>query len=180
MFKEITLTSGEVVKVYPVPGYAVVAVSAQIAADNPIGDPPTTTIKTMAGEEPWPDTSMDSEAYQAYLRKKRAVEAKQSAAADDLTFLVALRDVPLPQTDDWFAPFKFAGLTLSTDPDAKRLDYLRYCLLADARDMKIFQSTVNELSWPREERVAALKQSFPDNHSEPAAGAMAGTNSLEG
>lgn len=180
MYKEITLTSGEVIKVYPVPGYAVVAVSAQIAADNPIGDPPTTTIKTLAGEQAWPDTSMDSEAYQEYLRKKRAMEAKQAAAADNLTFLVALRDVPMPETDDWFAPFKFAGLTLSTDSDGKRLDYLRYCLLADARDMKLFQATVNELSWPREERVAALKQSFPDNHSEPAPGGLAGTNTHEG
>ncbi len=170
MHKEVTLSTGETLRIYPVPSYAVVTLGAQIATRENIGEPPMLSIPTAAGHsEPWPDTSPESEAYQAFLRKKRALEAKQREAADEMTMLVALRDVKLPESDDWFAPFRYSGLAMK-EGDGKRLDYIRYHLLADVQDMKLVTETINAISWPVEERIQAAMESFPSNGGRNGAG----------
>lgn len=169
MFKEVTLQSGEIVKVYPVPHFAVVAAQATVKLPTP----PLATVKSAAGhEEQYLDQSADSSAYQAYVRERAAAERAAADARTEFILLSALRDVVAPADDDWYELVEYAGIKRREGKQGRRLDFIQYALLMPS-DATAVLNAVNELSYPSEERVAAKMESFRDNGSGAGNGAPA-------
>lgn len=99
MYQEVKLSNGETVKVYPVPSFAVAAAVGTVA----LPEPPVTLIQTLSGEQPYPDTSPESEAYQTYLRRRKVAEDARGVKQNEISLLLGLREVEPPNGyDDWF------------------------------------------------------------------------------
>ena len=172
-FKEITLSNGDTVNVYPVPHFLLMAAMDAI----PLPEPPVLKIPTAAGhEEPWPDTAPESEAYQQYLRDKREAERKRSLIDQHTTLLAGLREVKPPPDDEWYAIADYHNLPHHDGAMGRKLDYLLYAYLTGA-DVEAAIRAVREISYPQEDRIAAKMSSFPHNGGQRTA--AAGGEALE-
>lgn len=155
MYEELELANGMKVKVYPVPSFAVAAAVGTVT----MPEPPTTTIKTLAGEQPWPDTSPESEAFQLYLRAKQIAEAERNKKQFDLELLMGLPEVT-PEDGNWFEPLAYAGVPPREGKLGHKLDYIQYVLLANPVDLARVVDAIHRISYPREDAIRAQMESF--------------------
>lgn len=157
MYEELELTNGTKVKVSPVPSFAIAAAVGTVT----MPEPPTIKIQTAAGhEEPWPDTSPESEAYQVYLRAKEIAEAARNKKQNELTLLMGLPEVTPAEGEDWFEPLAYVGIEPRAGKLGRKLDYIQYVLLANPLDLTRVFDAINTISFPREDAIRAQMESF--------------------
>lgn len=174
-FKEITLSNGDTVKVYPVPHFLLMAAMDAVS----LPEPPMLKIQTAAGhDEPWPDTSPESEAYQHYLRDKKEAERKRSLIDQHTTLLAGLREVKPPADDEWYEIADYHKLPHHDGPMGRKLDYLLYAYLTGA-DVNAVIQAVTEISYPQEDRINAKMRSFPNNGGHGTADAGGAKTEVE-
>lgn len=167
MSVDITLSTGQVVKVFPVSAFVVVNAMGLIPLPPlPMADIP---VADHFEQHPAPP---ESEAYQAYLVQLAAAERERNLKASEATLLAGLREVVVPGEDDWFddVSMAFAGIKRREGLAGRRLDYLQYALLAAAVDMQAVYDTLRQLDQGKEDRLAALEAGFSGEGQRPAAG----------
>lgn len=154
--KEVTLSSGAVVKVVPVPQKVYDLIRMRYPDPSvPIGkDSRTATGEVMQFETPDdPD----------YLRELTAAERSRQLAWAEAMLLFGLPDVEIP--DGWEPP----GDDIQyIDPDwtpregarGRKLDYIEWELLRTAGDHQKVVVALNELSMISEEAADAIEDSF--------------------
>lgn len=154
--KTVKLPSrGVEVHVIPVPPYAVSAAQSTI----PMPKPPVLMVDSVAGhQEPW--SNAEDPQYKADLAEAQAARGK---LASEFTVLYALPDVQVPDDEEWFAPLADLGLKHRDGKRGRKLDYIQFYLLASNADWEVLWSAISDLTYVKEERIAAHESSFRDN-----------------
>lgn len=152
--KEVTLSSGIVVKAVPVPQkvYDVIRVRYP--------DPPVPVVEgDLMGEKYRKEVTDDAD----YLRELAAAEQSRQLAWAEAMLLFGLPEVTVP--DDWQPPVDDIQYI---DPDwlpregvrGGRLDYIEWELLTTIEDERKVIVTLNELSMVSGEATDAIEDSF--------------------
>lgn len=157
--KEITLSSGETVTVYPVPQ----KVYDLLVVKYPYPPIPIIEISgedTATGEPMRMAKSSDPD----YNRQCAEIDQRRMEEWGEVQFLWALRDVEVP--DGWKPPLASIQYIL---PDweprqgemGRKLDYIEWGLLQNPGDVTRVQRAINELGGIDEEVVKAIESTFP-------------------
>lgn len=165
-YREIELTNGERVRVYAVNIYAVYAAQDMVK----LPDVPMQMIKSdLDGhEEPWPNENDAT-----YKRELEAANVQRRRVYRDMCLLYALKDVSVPDGDEWMRlPVRY-GVKPRDGEDGRKLDYLEYGLLVTQADMDAVFTVINHLSFADPERIAAIEASFRRNGGGASAPALA-------
>jgi hypothetical protein len=153
--RTIHLSRNVDVRVVPVPPYAANAIRATI----PLPKPPVIMVDSVAGhQEPW--ANADDPAYKAALKE---AEAARATAINEYTIVMALPDVVPPDDEEWFAALAQFGVQHRAGALGRKLDYIQYYLLATNADWELVWKTVADLTYVKEERIAALEETFRDH-----------------
>jgi hypothetical protein len=164
--KEITLSSGIVVKVVPVPQKAYDVIRMKYP-DPPI--PIEETSKTATGETMRYENPNDLD----YRKELAASERSRQLAWAEAMLLFGLPEVVVP--DDWEPPTDDIRYI---DPDwspregdrGRRLDYIEWELLHTIVDEQKVINAINALSMISEEVVDAIEDSFQGDLEVPGTG----------
>lgn len=172
-FKDITLSSGEQVRVYVPPS---IKVSELLLKKYPDPEPPVVEEKTATGET----IKMIIEDDPEYLAEKAAARKKRDDKLNELSALYAMRDVKVPE--GWDIEAEQGELIRLADPDWKpregshgiKLDYIEWDLLGNSVDVLLMQETLAELSGINLEVIARIEAQFRgDVEGQTAQGVVA-------
>lgn len=158
-YKDYTLTSGKVVRVYLPP----IIRTYEMARKKYKVDVPIVTEKTGSGKT----ISMSIKDDPEYLAKLAVAEELIDEEVGNLNMLFALKD---EKTPDSFDISEYADILLYADPEWKaregkmgcKLDWIEWDLLSNGKDFNGIQVTINELLGVDPEVVESTKESFPD------------------
>ena len=164
--KEVTLSSGIVVKAVPVP-QKVYDVIRMKYPDPPV--PIRSTDKTATGEAMRFEAPDDPD----YLAELATADRSRQLAWAEAMLLFGLPEVVVP--DDWKPPadeIKYVdpGWSPRKGVQGRRLDYIEWELLVTIVDNQKVIAALNELSMISEEAADAIEDSFQGDLEVPGAG----------
>lgn len=151
---ELHLSSGLLVRVKRVPPMLL----ADIIREIPRPEPPTMWIEDLGRNEANPSDP-------DYLDRVQTWEAQIAMAMADCFLLMGVEilelpeGIPDPKTTTWTKKFKALGRPVSSDPDLRRLLWLKYVALSDD-DLKMVMGAVGQLSMVKEGDVAKATDLF--------------------
>lgn len=153
----VTLSTGVVLSIHPVPPYAFQSASMQA---GPPPEPPMVYIESRGREEPNPDDP-------AYKQQFQRHRVKQSDLVSNVLFLYGTKiqhvpdGVPKVEDDDWLDLLKATGVEVdSTNSYERYLAWLRYVVLAKSEDITNLVSATMRGSGTTEEDVQQALETF--------------------
>jgi hypothetical protein len=160
-YRDVELTDGRTVRVYPPP---TIKIEAILARKYPDVQAPVVTERTKSGTEISMEITTDPE----YLRKKAEVEANRDAEREELNWLFVLRGEEPPS--DWDIERDQGEIIRYSDPDwkprkgkvGKKLDYIEWDILADVGNASRITDSLRDMAGIDQEVVAQVTETFPD------------------
>lgn len=152
-----TTTRGIEVEILPIPAMLIDKITAQ----HPDPEPPTYEVKTLGGgvehhplTEQAADTDEEKARYADWLKRKSEAETERNHAFMRVIMLRGIR-VELPADDGWVIEQSMMGVTVPTEPTARKLHYIETEVFGGLADYESIAQLVMEASGVGE---AALKQ----------------------
>lgn len=180
MSTEITLSTGETVRVYPAGNFAILAAQAAIAlpalpmVEEHVGP-------AEGGHSEAHVAAADSPAYRTYMADMAEAQRRRDVAVDEAWYLLGLRDVEPPAA--WVFPhaLELLGIAPREGEKGRRLDYIQYVLLENGEDLALVSRTIRTLSYSKAQLAQQLEDSFRRNgdHQRAAAGGSGATAGAE-
>ena len=155
---KVTLSTGIEIEIATPPVFRVYDLADKM---YPPPDPPVVEDTTVTGET----IRMEIVDDPGYLAEVEVQEARHRKAIDELSILLALRSVEVPED---FDVMEFSSELQYMDPDWKprdgemgqKLDYIEFVLLAAPRDQLLVQEIVNDMCAIDQEEIAQVADSF--------------------
>lgn len=160
-WKEVTLSTGEVVEIRMINPLLVQKVSAAYK----VPDTPTYTVTTISGatethkmdEQAARETPGGLAQWEDYLREKQRIEGEQNMAVTNAVLIVGTRYADMPT--DWVEVHRdILGLEVPTNPEALRGYYLSAVI--PPNDVKLLVEAIMELSGVSETKVQETEDAF--------------------
>lgn len=164
-YEIVELSTGAEVKCKAIPPLLIM----DFYRDNPVPKPPIKEreldIKKDSGE-PYTEKYEDPQDPE-FQRQTREWMAERGRKLNEI-YLVLGTEIELPDDDEWLEPLRFLGI-LPKEPEneyERKLFYIRYHLVKDPDDITRMREAIYSLTWPSEEEVKAIGESFPGQVSE--------------